>query len=113
MLTAEYFGRAGAECSRLTATGVKSFTAGGSGTCTEAFDIQQHGLRHKITGNDNSGYTPAAWRAVVRTVMAHLRLSVHGSHATAIGQSGIPGETRLVEIKGRWLFDSYPPSIQP
>jgi hypothetical protein len=113
VLTAEYFGHASAECSRLTAAGVKAFTAGGGGTCTKVFDTQQFGLKHKIKGDDNSGYTPAAWRSVVKTVMAHLKVSVHGTHATAIGgQSGIPGLTKLVKVKGKWLFNSYPPSVQ-
>ncbi|HEV3322681.1 MAG TPA: hypothetical protein VG147_10920 [Solirubrobacteraceae bacterium] len=33
--------------------------------------------------------------------------------ATAIGPSGIPGQTTLVRVNGRWLFSSYPPSIEP
>lgn len=114
VLTAEYFGPASAVCSHLTATGVKSFTAGGAGTCTHAFSEQQHILRHKTKGVDDSGYTAAQWRQEVSMVMAHLKVSVHGSRATAIGgQSGIPGQTTLVERGGKWLFSSYPPSIQP
>lgn len=113
VLNAEYFGRSSAACSRLTAAGVRSFTAGGMTTCAKAFDAQQHTLRHKIKGVDDSGYSPAQWRAVVKTVMAHLKVNVHGSHATAIGgQSGIPGQTKLVKVNGKWLFNSYPPSIQ-
>jgi hypothetical protein len=113
VLTAEYFGPARAVCSRLTARGRHSFTAGGAGTCKRAFRAQQHVLRHKTPGVDNSGFTPAQWRQVVANVMAHLTVTVHGSHASAIGPSGIPGRTRLVRVRGRWLFDSYPPSIQP
>jgi hypothetical protein len=113
VLTAEYFGPASAVCSRLTSLGVKSFTAGGQGSCTHAFDEQQSVLKHKTRGVDDSGYTPGSWRTVVNQVMAHLQVSVHGAHATAIGPSGIPGQTSLVKLKGRWLFNSYPPSIQP
>jgi hypothetical protein len=114
VLLAEYFGPASAVCSRLTAAGVKSFTAGGAATCTAAFQSQQHVLKHKTKGVDNSGYTAAGWRSVVKSVMVHLKVTVHGSHATAIGgQSGIPGQTKLVKVKGKWLFASYPPSIQP
>jgi len=113
VLSAEYFGPASAECSKLTAAGVKSFTAGGAGTCQHAFAQQQHVLRHKTKGVDDSGYTPAEWRTEVKDVMAHLKVSVHGSRASAIGgESGIPGRTTLVEVKGEWLFNSYPPSIQ-
>lgn len=113
VLTAEYFGPASAVCSRLTASGVKSFTAGGAGTCQNAFAEEQHVLRHKTEGVDDSGYTAAQWRSVVKSVMAHLKVSVHGSHASAIGgESGIPGKTTLVEVKGKWLFSSFPPSIQ-
>ncbi len=69
-------------------------------------------FKHKIRGIDDSGYSATAWRGVVNSVMAHLKVSVHGSHATAIGgESGIPGQTTLVDRGGRWLFSSYPPSI--
>jgi hypothetical protein len=114
VLEAEYFGPASTVCSRLTARAVKSYTAGGAGTCAKAFEQQQHVLRHKTKFVENSGYTPAGWRREVNSVMAHLKVSVHGRRATAIGgQSGIPGQTKLLEVKGRWLFDSYPPSVQP
>ena len=113
VLTAEYFGPASAVCSRLTASGIKSFTAGGQGTCRHAFDEQQHVLRHKTRGIDDSGFTARKWRKEVDQVMAHLKVSIHGAHATAIGPSGIPGQTTLVRVNGRWLFSSYPPSIQP
>jgi hypothetical protein len=114
VLNAEYFGPASGECSHLTAAAVKSFTAGGPATCTKAFDEQEHVLRHKTRGVDDSGYTANQWRQVVSSVMAHLKVSVHGARASAIGgQSGIPGKTTLVEISGTWLFNSYPPSIQP
>ena len=113
VLTAEYFGPAGAVCSRLTASGVNSFTAGGQGTCRHAFDALQHLLRHKTPAVDGSGFTARQWRIEVAEVMAHLKLSTHGAHATAIGPSGIPGQTTLVRVNGRWLISSYPPSIEP
>jgi hypothetical protein len=114
VLSAEYFGPASEVCSHLTAAGVAAFTAGGAGTCIKAFDQQQHFLRHKTRGVDDSGYTPAQWRAVVKSVLAHLDVTVHGKSASAIGgQSGLPGETKLVKVKGHWLFNSYPPSIEP
>jgi hypothetical protein len=113
VLTAEYFGPAGAVCSRLTAGGVNSFTADGQGTCRHAFDALQNVLRHKTPGVDGSGFTPREWRMEVAQVMAHLKLSIHGAHATAIGPSGIPGQSTLVRVNGRWLFSSYPPSIEP
>ena len=113
VLTAEYFGPASAVCSRLTASGVNSFTAGGQGTCRHAFDAVQSVLRHKTPGVDDSGFTAREWRKEVAQVMAHLKLSIHGAHATAIGPSGIPGQTTLARINGRWLFTSYPPSIEP
>jgi hypothetical protein len=112
VLNAEYFGPASAVCSRLTASGLKSFTAGGQGTCRHAFDVQQHVLRHKIRGIDDSGFTTRQWREEVSQVMRTLKLTVHGTHASAIGPSGIPGKTTLIEIDGSWLFSSYPPSIQ-
>lgn len=114
VLRAEYFGPASAVCSNLTAAGVKSFTAGGIGSCRQAFEQTQHLLRHKTKGVDDSGYTPRRWRRVVSTVMAHLKVRVRGTRATAIGgQSGIPGQTTLVEVDGTWRFSSYPPSIEP
>jgi hypothetical protein len=115
VLTAEYFGPARAVCSRLTARGKRSFAAAsGASSCRAAFKAQQHILKHKNPHIDNSGYTPSGWRQVVNSVMAHLKVSIHGSHASAIGgKSGIPGKTTLVKIGGRWLFNSYPPSIQP
>src|ERR1700733_10202758 len=113
VLAAEYFGPASAVCSRLTASGVNSFTAGGPGTCRHAFDALQNVLRHKTPGVDDSGFTAREWRIEVAQVMAHLKLSIHGAHATAVGPSGIPGQTTLARIKGRWLFSSYPPSIEP
>lgn len=113
VLNAEYFGPERAVCSRLTHSGLQSFTAGGAGTCRHAFDQQQHVLRHKVRGIDDSGFTARQWRAEVNQVMKTLKLTVHGTHATAIGPSGIPGQTTLVEVNGKWLFSSYPPSIQP
>jgi hypothetical protein len=114
VFTAEYFGPASAVCTALTASGVKSFTAGSTGTCQQAFAEQQHVLKHKTKDVDDSGYTPAQWREVVSSVMAHLKVSIHGKRASAIGgESGIPGKTTLVEVSGKWLFNSYPPSIQP
>jgi hypothetical protein len=113
VLTAEYFGPASAACSRLTASGVKAFTAGGQGTCRHAFDALQNVLRHKTPGVDDSGFTAREWRIEVAQVMARLKLSIHGAHATAIGPSGIPGQSTLVRVNDRWLFSSYPPSIEP
>jgi hypothetical protein len=113
VLAAEYFGPASAVCSRLTVSGVKWFTAGGQGTCRHAFDDLQNVLRHKTPVDDESGFTAREWRMEVAQVMAHLKLSIHGAHATAIGPSGIPGQTTLVRVNGRWLFTSYPPSIEP
>lgn len=114
VLTAEYFGPAKAMCSNLTASGVKSFTAGGIGACPQAFEQTQHLLRYKTKGVDDSGYTAHQWRRVVSNVMAHLKVRVLGTRAIAIGgQSGIPGQTTLLEVGGKWLFSSYPPSIEP
>jgi hypothetical protein len=112
VLSAEYFGPSSAVCGRLSASGRASFTAGGGGTCSHAFATQQHVLRHKVPGVDDSGYTPAQWRQVVDQVMAALKVTVNGSTASAIGPSGIPGRTRLVTVGGRWLFTTYPPSVQ-
>jgi hypothetical protein len=114
VLTAEYFGPASAVCWKLTAAGERSFTAGGFSTCTAAFKAMQHTLRHRTPGVDDSGFTPAQWRAEVTTVMNHLRVTVHGARASAIGtQSGIPGRTTLVREAAGWRFSSYPPTIQP
>jgi hypothetical protein len=115
VLTAEYFGPARAVCSRLTARGKRSFAAtSGASSCRAAFKAQQHILKHKNPHIDNSGYTPSGWRHVVHSVMAHLKVSIRGSRASAVGgESGIPGKTTLVKVGGRWLFNSYPPSIQP
>jgi hypothetical protein len=112
VLTAEYFGPASGVCARLTASGRAAFTAGGGGTCPHAFATQQHVLRHKVAGVDDSGYTPTEWRQVVDQVMGALEVTVDGSKASAVGPSGIPGRTRLVAVGGRWLFTSYPPSVE-
>lgn len=112
VLDAEYFGPSSALCGRLTATGRAAFTAGGGGSCTQAFAAQQRVLRHRVPGVDDSGYTPAQWREVVDRVMAALKVTVRGTRASAIGPSGIPGRTELVHAGGRWLFTSYPPSVQ-
>jgi hypothetical protein len=112
VLEAEYFGPASGVCSRLTASGRASFTAGGGGTCAHAFAAQQHVLRHKVPDVDDSGFTPTQWRGEVDQVMATLKVTVHGSTASAIGPSGIPGRTVLVRVAGRWMFTTYPPSIQ-
>jgi hypothetical protein len=112
VLEAEYFGPSSGVCSRLTASGRASFEAGGAGTCARAFAAQQKVLRHKVAGVDDSGYSPTAWRQVVDEVVAALKVTVHGSRASAIGPSGIPGLTRLEKVDGRWLFTTYPPSIE-
>jgi hypothetical protein len=113
VLLAEYFGPANGVCSRLTAGGVKAFTALAGGTsCSAAFARVQHGLRHKIPDDDDSGYTARGWRQDVNFVMAGLKLSTRGDRASAIGPSGIPGKTELVKVGGRWLFSSDPPSVQ-
>ncbi|MEA2197340.1 MAG: hypothetical protein QOJ25_1391 [Solirubrobacteraceae bacterium] len=110
VLTAEYFGPARAVCSHLTRAGVRSFTAGRTTTCGQAFREAQRTLTHKSKNVDNAGYTRAEWRAVITTAMAHLKVRIHGRHATATGG---PGQTKLVNIDNRWLVDSYPPSVGP
>jgi hypothetical protein len=113
VLTAEYFGPASGVCSHLTASGVHSYIAGGASSCTAAFKASQHVLKHKMKDVDDSGFTPSQWRTEVKQIMATLKVSVHGSHATAIGgDSGIPGQTKLVLVGGKWKFSTYPPSIQ-
>lgn len=109
VLTAEYFGPASAVCSSLTAAGVRSFT-GGRGSCTRTFDEQQHVLEHKTPGDDDSGLSPSAWRALVSSFMAHLTVTIKGSRATATAQYGL-GATTLTRVKGQWLFDVCP-SVQ-
>ena len=114
VLRAEYFGPANAVCSHLTAAAVKSFTAGHATTCQRAFHQDQRALRRKSKNVDNSGYTRAQWRAVIASVMADLKVRVHGPRATALdGQAGIPGQSRLVNLRGRWMFNSDPPSVGP
>jgi hypothetical protein len=113
VLNAEYFGPAAGVCSRLTATGLASFAAGGGGPCPKAFAAEQKVLRHKVPGLDDSGYTPTQWREVVDQLMAGLKVTLHGrAKASAIGPSGIPGLTHLAKVGGRWMFTSYPPSVQ-
>ncbi|HEY5197880.1 MAG TPA: hypothetical protein VIJ51_12725 [Solirubrobacteraceae bacterium] len=113
VLTAEYFGPSSGVCGRLSASGRASFTAGGGGTCAHVFATEQHVLRHKVPGVDDSGYTATQWRQVVDQVMAMLTVTLHGAtKASAIGPSGIPGRTHLVKTGGRWLFTSYPPTIE-
>ncbi len=112
MLLAEYFGPASAVCSQLTPAGLKSYTAAGAKSCRAAFAQDQQVLRHKTKGVDDSGYTAAQWRKVVADVISHLKVSVSGTRASAIGgDSGIPGRTTLVLVSGNWLFSSYPPSV--
>jgi hypothetical protein len=115
VLTAEYFGPPRAVCSRLTRRARRSFAAAnGVPGCRAAFKAQQHILKHKTPGIDNSGYSPRGWRRVVRSVMADLKVRIHGTHASTVGRSGIPGRTTLVRVgRRRWLFSGYPPSIQP
>jgi hypothetical protein len=113
VLSAEYFGPASGVCSNLTAKGVAQFTLPAKdGSCTHAFDQLQHALTHKIPDEDDTGYTPSQWRGLVIEIVNHLKVSVHGEKATAIGgQSGIPGQTVLIDVDGHWLFNSYPPSL--
>jgi hypothetical protein len=113
VLTAEYFGPASELCSNLTRRAVKYFTLGDPGHgCVYVFKKQQHALTHKIPDEDDTGYSPTQWRGLVVEILDHLKVTVHGTHATAIGgDSGIPGQTDLVEVNGRWLFNDYPPSI--
>jgi hypothetical protein len=114
VLNGEYFGPASAVCSHLTAQGVKSYTAGSGGSCAHAFAQAQRVLTHKTRGVDDSGYTPSEWRQIVGGIVEGLRVTVHGHTAIAgAGPSGIPSATTLVEVKGRWLFNVYPPSIEP
>jgi hypothetical protein len=113
VLTAEYFGPASAVCSRLARSGKRSFTAGGAPSCAAAFKAQQHILRHRTRGVDNSGYSPKGWRRTVNMVMSRLTVRAHGARASAIGAYGIPGRTTLAKVRGHWLFTSYPPSVQP
>jgi hypothetical protein len=110
VLTAEYFGPADAVCSRLATAAVRSFTSGGRMSCRHAFREAQRTLTNKSKNIDNTGYTRAEWRGVITTVMAHLKVRVHGRHATATGG---PGQTKLVRVGGRWLVNSYPPSVGP
>jgi hypothetical protein len=113
VLSAEYFGPASAVCSNLTAKGRAQFTvASGPGGCPHAFDQLQHALTHKIPDEDDTGYTPTQWRGLVIEIVDHLKVSVRGKKATALGgESGIPGQTVLLEVGGHWLFNTYPPSL--
>jgi hypothetical protein len=113
VLSAEYFGPASRVCSHLTAAAQKTFAKDfGASSCTRAVQEGQHTLQHKVPGNDNSGYTPGQWRTEVSSVIAALKVTVHGSHASAIGgDSGIPGRTTLVLVGGQWEFSGLPPSV--
>jgi hypothetical protein len=113
VLSAEYFGPASELCSNLTAKGLAQFTtAAGGGSCLHAFDELRHALTNKIPDEDNTGYTPSQWRGLVVEILDHLKVTVHGTHATAIGgESGIPGQTALVDKNGHWLFNDFPPSV--
>ena len=114
VLTAEYFGPASGVCSHLTDAAVRSFTSGGLGTCRRAFAEVQHTLRRKARNVDNAGYTPNQWHEVVAAAMSDLNVHVHGARATAIGgQTGIQRRIRLVQVGGRWLLNSTPPSVGP
>ena len=113
VLTAEYFGPASSVCSHLTAKGVAEWTSypGNGHTCIQAFDLLRHDLTHRIAGDENSGYSTRQWRSVVHEIVSTLTVSVHGESGTAVGQSGIPGETALVDINGHWTFNSPPPIV--
>lgn len=113
VLNAEYFGPASGVCSHLSRSGVRSYTSGGKASCARAFIDQQRTLTTTTKNVDNTGYTPTQWQQVVSTVMANLRVKVHGKRARVTGgQSGIAGKT-LVDVKGRWLFVTAPPSVGP
>jgi len=107
VLTAEYFGPASAVSSSLTATGMRSFTAGRE-TCTRAFDEQQHLLKHKTPGDDDSGYSASGWRQLVSSGAPDG--TIKGSKATATAQYGL-GAAQLVRVDGHWLFYRCP-SVQ-
>jgi len=112
VLTAEYFGPASAVCGNLTVAGARSFTAAAPGqSCTAAYDQLRHILHHKQPDNDNSGYTPKAYRRVVAEFMANLNISVHGKRASVHGPSGL-GASKLVEVGGQWRFSAYPPTVE-
>ena len=83
-------GRRSALCGRLTAHGRAAFTAGGGGSCTQAFAAQQRVLRHKVPGVDDSGYTPAQWREVVDQVMAALQVTSAERGPRRSGRRGSP-----------------------
>jgi len=112
VLTAEYFGPASAVCGNLTAAGIRAFTAAVPGqSCTAAYDQLHHTLHHKQPDNDNSGYTAKAYRNAIATFMANLKTSVHGTHASVHGPSGL-GPSKLVEVGGHWRFSAYPPTVE-
>lgn len=112
VLTAEYFGPASAVCGNLTAAGIRAFTGAAPGqSCTTAYAQLHHTLHHKQIDNDNSGYTPKAYRTAVATFTANLKISIDHTSASVHGPSGL-GASRLVEAGGRWRFSAYPPTVE-
>ena len=113
VMLAEYFGTASGVCGELTAKGRRDFELDTSShTCPASWRAVHYELHHKIKGVDNSGYTPAQWRATVKNILAHLTVRARGATATAVGPYGIPGKTKLILVRGRWVFDTAPPSVQ-
>jgi hypothetical protein len=113
VMLAEYFGPQSAVCGKLTSEGVKEFkleTA--TSSCDKAFRANQHVLKHKQPGNDNSGYTKSQWRTVVKQFVSGLKVKIHGSKASVTGPSNL-GDATLVSVGGHWLFASEPPSVGP
>lgn len=113
VMLAEYFGPQSAVCGNLTSEGVKEFkleTA--TSSCAKAFKANQHVLKHKQPGNDNSGYSKSEWRTAVKQFVSALKVRIHGSKASVTGPSNL-GDATLVKVAGHWLFASEPPSVGP
>lgn len=114
VLLSEFTGPAQAVCSQLTPAGRKSFAAGRAKSCTAAFAARKRVLWRKAGVADNAPKAFARWDKLVDRVMAHLKVSVRGTQASATGgESGIPRHTTLVLGSGGWLLSSGPPRIQP
>lgn len=100
VMLAEYFGPQSAVCGNLTSEGVKEFkleTA--TSSCAKAFKANQHVLKHKQPGNDNSGYSKPEWRTAVKQFVSALKVRIHGSKA----KRDRPEQPRRRDARqGRW-----------
>ena len=104
---AEYFGRAPAVCSRLTAAGIRAYTHGRS-TCAATFAADKHAFTAKFGGASRS-YGARMWRHEVTAAVARLRIRPSRGQTGVTDTTHVFTATRLVRVGRSWKFSSAPP----